>query len=45
MPPPQPLNETMIGGTAGEVVESQHPRFAPATRSSATLGWQEYGRR
>ena len=24
----QPLDETMIGGTVGEVVESRHPRFA-----------------
>ncbi|KVD09000.1 MDR family NADP-dependent oxidoreductase [Burkholderia ubonensis] len=26
--PPQPLNEVMIGGTAGEVIESRHPGFA-----------------
>ncbi len=25
---PQPLNEVMIGGTAGEVVESKNPKFA-----------------
>ena len=25
---PQPLNETMIGGTVGEVVESRNPAFA-----------------
>ena len=25
---PQPLGQVMIGGTAGEVVESRHPRFA-----------------
>src|SRR5512144_2508786 len=24
---PQPLNEVMIGGTVGEVVESRHPAF------------------
>jgi hypothetical protein len=27
--PPQPLNQVMIGGTAGEVVESKHKAFAP----------------
>src|ERR1700754_1331857 len=25
---PQPLNEVMIGGTVGEVVESKNPKFA-----------------
>jgi NADPH-dependent curcumin reductase CurA len=24
---PQPLNEVMIGGTVGEVIESKHPKF------------------
>jgi NADPH-dependent curcumin reductase CurA len=24
---PQPLGEVMIGGTAGEVLESRHPKF------------------
>ena len=39
----QPLNETMIGGTVGEVVESRHPRFAAGDQVVAYLGWQEYG--
>jgi NADPH-dependent curcumin reductase CurA len=39
----QPLDETMIGGTAGEVVESRHPGFAVGDRVVAYLGWQEYG--
>ncbi|HVJ59912.1 MAG TPA: NADP-dependent oxidoreductase, partial [Burkholderiaceae bacterium] len=39
----QPLNETMVGGTAGEVVESRHPRFAVGDQVVAYLGWQEYG--
>ena len=40
---PQPLNETMIGGTAGEVIESRNPKFAPGDAVVGMLGWQEYG--
>ncbi|QTD91158.1 NADP-dependent oxidoreductase [Burkholderia anthina] len=40
---PQPLNEVMIGGTAGEVVESRHPDFAVGEHVVGQLGWQEYG--
>jgi hypothetical protein len=40
--PPQPLDETMIGGTAGEVVESRHPKFRVGDRVVGLLGWQEY---
>jgi NADPH-dependent curcumin reductase CurA len=40
---PQPLNETMIGGTAGEVVESRHPKFAVGDRVTGMLGWSEMG--
>lgn len=39
---PQPLGEVMIGGTAGEVVESRHPRFAVGDKVSGMGGWQEY---
>ncbi len=39
----QPLNETMIGGTAGEVVESRHPKFSVGDQVVGYLGWQEYG--
>jgi NADPH-dependent curcumin reductase CurA len=39
----QPLNETMIGGTAGEVVDSRHPKFAAGDQVVGYLGWQEYG--
>ncbi len=39
----QPLNETMIGGTAGEVVESHNPKFAAGDKVVGYLGWQEYG--
>jgi len=40
---PQPLNEVMIGGTVGEVVESRNPKFAVGDKVVAMLGWQEYG--
>jgi NADPH-dependent curcumin reductase CurA len=40
--PPQPLNEVMIGGTAGEVVESRHPDFRPGDSVVGMGGWQEY---
>lgn len=40
--PPQPLGETMIGGTVGEVVESQHPRYAVGDPVVGMGGWQNY---
>jgi NADPH-dependent curcumin reductase CurA len=40
--PPQKLNEVMIGGTAGEVVESKNPAFAPGDLVVGMGGWQEY---
>ncbi len=40
--PPQALNEVMIGGTAGEVVASRHPRFAVGDQVVGMGGWQEY---
>lgn len=39
----QPLNETMIGGTAGEITESRNPKFAIGDTVVGYLGWQEYG--
>ncbi|GLS15885.1 NADP-dependent oxidoreductase [Hydrogenophaga electricum] len=38
----QPLGEVMIGGTVGEVVESQHPRYQPGDKVVGMGGWQEY---
>jgi len=38
---PQPLNETMIGGTVGEVVESKHPKFAKGDFVVGMGGWTE----
>jgi NADPH-dependent curcumin reductase CurA len=40
---PQPLDETMIGGTAGEVVASNNPRFAVGDQVVGALGWSEMG--
>lgn len=40
---PQELNEVMIGGTAGEVLKSRHPEFAPGDAVVGYLGWQKYG--
>jgi NADPH-dependent curcumin reductase CurA len=39
----QALDEVMVGGTAGEVVESRNPGFAPGDKVVGYLGWQEYG--
>jgi len=39
---PQPLNEVMIGGTAGEVVESRNPNFKAGDKVVGMGGWQEY---
>lgn len=40
---PQALNEVMIGGTVGEVVESQNPKFAVGDKVIGMLGWSEMG--
>ncbi len=40
---PQKLDEVMIGGTAGEVVESRNPRFAVGDAVLGVFGWQLYG--
>ena len=39
---PQPLNETMIGGTAGEVVESRNAKYAVGDKVVGMGGWQQY---
>ena len=38
----QPLGEVMIGGTAGEVVDSRHPKFAAGDTVVGMGGWQLY---
>jgi hypothetical protein len=40
---PQPLGQTMVGGTVGEVVASENPRFAPGDFVVGMGGWQLYG--
>jgi NADPH-dependent curcumin reductase CurA len=39
---PQPLGQVMQGGTAGEVIESRHPRYAVGDKVVGFGGWQEY---
>jgi len=39
---PQPLNEVMIGGTAGEVLESRNANFKAGDKVVGMGGWQEY---
>lgn len=40
--PPQPLDQVMIGGTAGEVVESRHPGYAAGDLVVGMGGWQQF---
>lgn len=40
---PQALDEVMIGGTAGEVVESKNPKFTVGDKVVGMLGWSEMG--
>lgn len=40
---PQPLNQVMIGGTAGEIVESKNAKFAVGDKVVGMLGWAEMG--
>ena len=40
---PQPLDETMIGGTVGEVIESKHPKFNAGDKVVGMFGWSEIG--
>lgn len=38
---PQALDEVMIGGTAGEVIASTHPKFSVGDKVVGMLGWTE----
>ena len=40
---PVDIGAVMVGGTAGEVVKSNHPKFAPGDKVVGTLGWQTWG--
>ena len=37
------IGEVMTGETAGEVLESKHPKFKPGDKVTAPAGWQLYG--
>ncbi len=39
---PQPLDQVMQGGTAGEVVASEHPGYQPGDTVVGFGGWQQY---
>lgn len=38
---PQAIDDVMIGGTAGEVIESKHPKFSVGDKVVGMLGWTE----
>ena len=40
---PQPLNQVMIGGTVGEIVETKNDKFAVGDKVVGMLGWAEMG--
>ena len=40
---PQALNETMIGGTVGEIVASKNPQFQVGEKVIGMMGWAEMG--
>jgi len=37
------IGQVMVGGTAGEVVESNNPNFKPGDFALGYFGWQQYG--
>ena len=39
---PQALNEVMIGGTVGEVIESKHAKFSVGQTVQCMGGWQQF---
>ncbi|BCJ85465.1 NADP-dependent oxidoreductase [Effusibacillus dendaii] len=40
--PPFPLNEVIVGGVVGRVVESKNPNFAKGDIIAGMLGWSDY---
>lgn len=40
---PQAVNAVMVGGTAGEVVASRHPKFQVGDKVVGMFGWAEMG--
>ncbi len=39
----QELDEVMVGGTVGEVIESNNPKFKVGDIVTGAYGWQQYG--
>jgi hypothetical protein len=39
---PVEIGEVMVGGTVGEVIESNHRKFSPGEYVVGPLGWQQY---
>jgi NADPH-dependent curcumin reductase CurA len=39
----QEIDAVMVGGTAGEVVESKNPKFKAGDKVTGMFGWQQYG--
>lgn len=39
----QEIDAVMVGGTAGEVIESKNPAFKPGDKVVGMFGWQQYG--
>jgi len=39
---PVEVGEVMVGGTVGEVIESNHRKFSPGEYVVGPLGWQQY---
>jgi hypothetical protein len=39
----QEIDAVMVGGTAGEVIESKNPKFKPGDKVVGMFGWQQYG--
>ena len=39
----QELDQVMVGGTVGEVIESKNPKFAAGDKVLGAFGWQQYG--
>ena len=37
------IGELMVGGTAGEVIESRHAKFKAGDKVVGALGWQQFG--
>lgn len=37
------IGQVMVGGTAGEIIESNNPTFKPGDSVAGYFGWQQYG--